>query len=218
MLFIGLGKQPLFVAMDAGFGGLKGASANGKLPPLTTQSAAVLLGKLYAKAGLAAPGTYAFRYMKGNMVKLVHSRDAQQEALHHCVYGHKANIGQQHYSARVQNILVSQPCWKSLTRPRQPVSRLLAFNSAGCGAMPWQQPFNTWWKSRIALHSASQGSALTRTNTSKHSWLTPPYASLKLCWRLQFTWQKRSKTILMPTQTCLMPKALSQQPTARYLS
>ncbi|GAC73236.1 hypothetical protein PANT_9d00010 [Moesziomyces antarcticus T-34] len=108
MLFVGVGDEPLFVTMAQGRGGLLLSPSSGSVPPLTTVSAAVFLGKVYSKAGLAAAGAYAFRYMKGDMIRIVHGRDAQGEALHHHAYGAGADVGYQNYSAGMQNTPVSR--------------------------------------------------------------------------------------------------------------
>ena len=108
-VFVGTGDAPLFVAMDQGFGGLKlNPDAAGQVALLTTASAAMALGKIFAKAGLGAYGAYAFCYMKGNMIKIIHGKTAQGKALHHCVYGQQADTRYFLYSSGMQNIPISR--------------------------------------------------------------------------------------------------------------
>ncbi|CDR99522.1 hypothetical protein [Sporisorium scitamineum] len=79
MLFVSVSEEPLFVTMEWGFGGLM-LDSNPVLP-LTTSSSAVALGKLYAEVSLAIPGAYTFQYKKGNMIKIIHGKTTQGEAL-----------------------------------------------------------------------------------------------------------------------------------------
>ncbi len=81
MLFMGVGDEPLFVAMAQDEGGLQLKPSSGPVPPLTTESANIFLGEAFSQVGLAAAGAYAFRYMEGDMASLDHREQFAAQTL-----------------------------------------------------------------------------------------------------------------------------------------